>query len=86
MLTPSVCIQNGTLNCYLVELNNQVIILDPHPCKPRITFREDGTFKLLVLSDLHFGENPWDDWGPRQDEDSLKLLRKVLVDEHPDYV
>lgn len=60
--------------------------MNPYPYKPKIAFKEDGSFKLTVLSDLHFGENPWDDWGPEQDRKSLILLRKVLKDERPDYV
>lgn len=60
--------------------------LDPYPNKPRITFKDNGTFKITVFSDLHFGENPWDDWGPVQDANSLKLMRTVLPSERPDYV
>lgn len=39
-----------------------------------------------MFSDLHFGENPWDTWGPQQDVNSTKLMRLVLADEKPDYV
>ena len=60
--------------------------LDPYPGKPKVTFNEDGTFKITVFSDLHFGENPWDSWGPQQDVNSLSLMRTVLADESPDYV
>ncbi|KAF8157071.1 Metallo-dependent phosphatase-like protein [Crassisporium funariophilum] len=60
--------------------------LNPYPGKPRLTFKPDGTFKMSVFSDLHFGENPWDDWGPQQDVNSLALMRTVLGDEKPDYV
>ena len=59
--------------------------MDPYPDKPRITFKADGTFKLTVFSDLHFGENPWDDWGPEQDRNSVVLLEKILADEKPDF-
>lgn len=59
--------------------------LDPYPLKPKITFKRDGTFKLTVFSDIHFGENPWDDWGPEQDRKSLLLMRKVLTEEKPDF-
>ncbi|TEB31884.1 Metallo-dependent phosphatase [Coprinellus micaceus] len=67
----------------LLELS----LLDPYPAlgKPRLTFKPDGTFKITVFSDLHFGENPWDDWGPQQDVNSLKLMNKILPDEKPDY-
>ncbi len=60
--------------------------LDPYPEKPRITFRADGTLKLTVFSDLHYGENPWDSWGPEQDVNSTILINTVLADEKPDYV
>ncbi|KAI0634996.1 Metallo-dependent phosphatase [Trametes polyzona] len=62
------------------------IELDPYREKPRLTFRQDGTFKITVFSDLHYGENPWDDWGPQQDVDSTQLMNTVLNDEKPDYV
>jgi predicted MPP superfamily phosphohydrolase len=60
--------------------------LNPYPNKPRITFPSDGTFKLAVFSDLHFGENPWEDWGPEQDRKSLKVMTSMLALEKPDYV
>ncbi|KIM42443.1 hypothetical protein M413DRAFT_444859 [Hebeloma cylindrosporum] len=68
------------------EHQNHKKILDPYPGKPRLTFKRDGTFKLTVFSDLHFGENPWDDWGPEQDVNSISLMDTVLGDEKPDYV
>ncbi|KAI0353413.1 Metallo-dependent phosphatase [Trametes cingulata] len=64
----------------------QDIDLNPYPTKPRLTFRRDGTFKITVFSDLHYGENPWDDWGPQQDVNSTRLMNTVLEDEKPDYV
>ncbi|KAF8997707.1 Metallo-dependent phosphatase-like protein [Cyathus striatus] len=54
--------------------------------KPRLTFHPDGTFKITVFSDLHYGENPWDDWGPEQDFNSTRLMKRVLGDEKPDFV
>ena len=47
--------------------------LNPHPGKPKVTFAHDGSFKLLVFSDLHFGENPWDWWGPEHDAASVTI-------------
>jgi len=67
-------------------LDAQSRVLNPYPGKARLSFKTDGTFKLTVFSDLHFGENPWDDWGPKQDVNSLVLMRKILRDEMPDYV
>jgi hypothetical protein len=60
--------------------------LNPYPTKPRLTFNPSGTFKMTIFSDLHYGENPWDAWGPQQDVNSAKLMRTVLADEKPDYV
>ena len=40
------------------------LALDPYPDRPRVTFNENGSFKLTIFSDVHFGENPWDSWGP----------------------
>ncbi|KAF9041448.1 Metallo-dependent phosphatase [Panaeolus papilionaceus] len=59
--------------------------LNPYPNKPRLVFKPDGTFKVTVFSDLHFGENPWDWWGPEHDASSIKLMQTVLADEKPDY-
>lgn len=71
-LTPYVCIELSAL--------------DPYPTKPRIMFNKDGTFKITVFSDLHYGENPWDAWGPQQDVNSTELMNIVLASEKPDYV
>lgn len=60
--------------------------LNPYPTKPRLTFRPDGTFKITVFSDLHFGENAWDVWGPQQDVNSTRLMNKVLASEKPDFM
>jgi len=60
--------------------------LNPYPTKPRLIFNPSGTFKLTIFSDLHYGENPWDEWGPQQDVNSGRLMRTVLADERPDYV
>ncbi|PPR03650.1 hypothetical protein CVT24_007764 [Panaeolus cyanescens] len=59
--------------------------INPYPDKPRVVFKPDGTFKVTVFSDLHFGENPWDWWGPEHDASSVKLMQTVLADEKPDY-
>ena len=60
--------------------------LDPYPNKPRISFNEDGFFKLTIFSDVHFGENPWDSWGPEQDIKTNALMETLLKIETPDYV
>ncbi|EPQ53523.1 Metallo-dependent phosphatase [Gloeophyllum trabeum ATCC 11539] len=68
------------------QLSLRTTDLNPYPTKPRVTFRADGTFKLTVFSDLHYGENPWDAWGPQQDVNSTVLMKLVLASEQPDYV
>ncbi|KAJ7302505.1 Metallo-dependent phosphatase [Mycena albidolilacea] len=60
--------------------------LDPYPDKPRLIFRRDGTFKITIFSDLHFGENPDDGVGAVKDANSTRLMRAILHDEQPDYV
>lgn len=48
--------------------------------------RPDGSsFKIALFADLHFGENSWTDWGPRQDVNSVKVMSTVLDEEHPGY-
>ncbi|KIJ63787.1 hypothetical protein HYDPIDRAFT_133633 [Hydnomerulius pinastri MD-312] len=61
-------------------------VLDPYLFKPRISFDNDGTFKLTVFSDLHYGENPWDWWGTEHDANSTRLITNMLAAENPSYV
>lgn len=59
------------------------------PCAPSFGWADlsdQGTFKLTVFSDLHFGENPWDDWGPEQDRKSIIVMTDMLKLERPDFV
>lgn len=55
------------------------------PVSP-LTFASDGTFKISIFEDLHFGEAEHTDWGPRQDEMTLKVMRGVLDTEGPQLV
>ncbi|KAJ7245920.1 Metallo-dependent phosphatase-like protein [Mycena haematopus] len=61
-------------------------LLNPYSDKPRLTFRPDGSFKITIFSDLHFGENPDDGVGVVKDTNSTHLMRAILHDEDPDYV
>ncbi|CAL5356529.1 unnamed protein product [Camellia sinensis] len=45
-----------------------------------------AAFKISLFADLHFGENAWNDWGPQQDVNSLKVMSTVLDLENPDFV
>ncbi|KAL2131687.1 hypothetical protein VTI74DRAFT_4730 [Chaetomium olivicolor] len=43
-----------------------------------LKFHPDGTFQISIFEDLHFGENAWEPWGPRQDRQSVKVMEGVL--------
>ncbi|KAI4325630.1 hypothetical protein MLD38_031012 [Melastoma candidum] len=43
-------------------------------------------FRIALFADLHFGEDAWTDWGPRQDLNSLRVMSSVLDRELPDFV
>jgi hypothetical protein len=45
---------------------------------PELKFRPDGSFKILVISDLHYGVRP--------DPHGLDLTKKLIAIEHPDLV
>ncbi|KAH9998569.1 Metallo-dependent phosphatase [Xylariaceae sp. FL0662B] len=51
-----------------------------------LTFRGDGTFQISIFEDLHFGENAWDQWGPQQDINSVKVINQILEAESPGLV
>lgn len=44
---------------------------------------EGSSFKVALFADLHFGENAWTDWGPRQDMNSIKVMSTILDSENP---
>ncbi|KAL9155095.1 hypothetical protein ABFS82_10G159300 [Erythranthe guttata] len=60
----------------------------------RIAPEEDGNlkmhggapFKIALFADLHFGEDTWTAWGPRQDLNSARVMSSVLDQEQPDFV
>ncbi|CAN7050897.1 unnamed protein product [Brassica oleracea var. botrytis] len=54
--------------------------------RSRLRVREGSRFKIAIFADLHFGEDSWTDWGPRQDENSVNVMSKVLDAETPDFV
>ncbi|KAH6779663.1 purple acid phosphatase 16 [Perilla frutescens var. hirtella] len=51
-----------------------------------LRMREGASFKTAVFADLHFGENAWTEWGPRQDYNSVGVMSAVLDNEQPDFV
>lgn len=42
-----------------------------------------SSFKIAIFADLHFGENTWTNWGPKQDVNSLKVMSSILEVENP---
>ncbi|KAI0196654.1 Metallo-dependent phosphatase-like protein [Xylaria flabelliformis] len=60
--------------------SNQSSIFTP------LTLRADGTFQVAIFEDLHFGENAWDQWGPQQDINSVKVINEILDKESPGLV
>ncbi|KAF8322544.1 Metallo-dependent phosphatase [Clavulina sp. PMI_390] len=61
-------------------------LLDPFALKPRLTYHDDGSFKLVVFSDFHFGEAENLGWGAEQDRKSVGVMRSMLASEKPDFV
>ncbi|KAF2417673.1 Metallo-dependent phosphatase [Tothia fuscella] len=47
---------------------------------------KDGTFKISIFEDLHFGEAEDLDWGPAADIKSVKVMETLLDVEKPDLV
>lgn len=73
------------------------LISSVRPDDPRLNFRgappgniirvrECSPFKIALFADLHFGEDAWTDWGPRQDVNSARVMSTVLDNEGPDFV
>ncbi|KAL1406999.1 hypothetical protein Q8F55_006412 [Vanrija albida] len=64
--------------------------LNPYPDGRRLTFAPDGTFKVVLFTDLHYGErdggNVWAAWGVEQDTNSTRVMNRALDDEAPNLV
>eukprot|EP00271_Cylindrocystis_brebissonii_P018622 TRINITY_DN5379_c0_g2_i1.p1 TRINITY_DN5379_c0_g2~~TRINITY_DN5379_c0_g2_i1.p1 ORF type:complete len:387 (+),score=53.03 TRINITY_DN5379_c0_g2_i1:112-1272(+) len=79
---PRLCALLGVLTFILEVLGGREAATASVPLR----FNPDGSFKVVIFSDLHFGENPWDVWGPEQDRKSLGVMGTILDTEHPDFV
>ncbi|ORX35176.1 Metallo-dependent phosphatase-like protein [Kockovaella imperatae] len=60
------------------------------PDKKKLTFDDNGKFKVCVFSDMHFGER-WGNgsfaaWGPENDNLTNYVHATILDQEQPDYV
>lgn len=53
------------------------------PAEDNLRMRDGAPFKIALFADLHFGEDAWTQWGPRQDFNSLRVMSSVLDKEHP---
>ncbi|KAK4404816.1 putative inactive purple acid phosphatase 16 [Sesamum angolense] len=51
-----------------------------------LRMRDGAPFKIALFADLHFGEDAWTEWGPRQDVNSVGVMAAVLEKEQPDFV
>ena len=48
--------------------------------REKITNQSDTiTFKILQLTDMHFGEATFTDWGPEQDRKTFQVLDTVIL-------
>ncbi|XP_043690719.1 probable inactive purple acid phosphatase 16 isoform X2 [Telopea speciosissima] len=56
------------------------------PTKKPLQFSSNSSFKIAVFADLHYGEDAWTDWGPRQDAKSDRVMSTILDQEVPDFV
>ncbi|ESQ49057.1 hypothetical protein EUTSA_v10020902mg [Eutrema salsugineum] len=54
--------------------------------RSNLRVREGSPFRIAIFADLHFGEDTWTDWGPRQDVNSINVMSAVLDAETPDFV
>uniref|UniRef100_K7K9H5 Calcineurin-like phosphoesterase domain-containing protein n=1 Tax=Glycine max TaxID=3847 RepID=K7K9H5_SOYBN len=49
----------------------------------QVPMQAGAPFKIALFADLHFGEDAWTDWGPRQDLNSIRVMSTVLHNENP---
>jgi predicted MPP superfamily phosphohydrolase len=62
--------------------------------KPKLRFNKEhdegadvvSSFKILQLTDLHFGGSSWSNWGPEQDWKSAEAIKTYLKAENLDLV
>jgi len=59
---------------------------DETTAKPYLTFSQQGSFKIMQLTDMHLGEAQETDWGPRQDIKTYNLLSSLIPFEYPDLI
>lgn len=61
----------------------ELLSIQPTMASSNLRVREGSPFKIAIFADLHFGEDTWTDWGPRQDVNSVNVMSAVLDAETP---
>lgn len=63
--------------CHILTLVSPFISFQPAFCKaaPSLSFKDDGTFKILQLADLHYGHFPELD----EHTDKVVSFRSIIV-------
>ncbi|KAL9664882.1 hypothetical protein QQ045_020291 [Rhodiola kirilowii] len=74
---------SSTFICYYLLL----VLLHPSTAAAQVIHETTASgcsaFRIALFADLHFGENAWTDWGPRQDVKSLAAMSAILDSENP---
>lgn len=78
---------------WFVLLLYGVLLVPTHPVPFEIPFLHyrplqfsRPVFRIALFSDLHYGENAWELWGPAQDRQSTCVMADILDVEKPDFV
>lgn len=76
-------ISQNPMPMHLSLIHLALIIIGAATAEENLRMREGAAFKIALFADLHFGEDAWTEWGPRQDFNSLGVMSAVLDNEHP---
>ncbi|KAL8041379.1 hypothetical protein ABFX02_10G161500 [Erythranthe guttata] len=68
------------------HLRGAPLRITPEDDDDSLKMRGGAPFKIALFADLHFGEDAWTEWGPRQDLNSARVMSSVLDQEQPDFV
>ncbi|WCJ33407.1 purple acid phosphatase 16 [Euphorbia peplus] len=82
LLLPFTLFSLLAVGCHHHSSSSTIQLKSSHVLRPRAA----APFKIALFADLHFGEDAWTDWGPRQDVNSITVMSSVLDCETPDFV
>ncbi|KAL3632516.1 putative inactive purple acid phosphatase 16 [Castilleja foliolosa] len=73
---------------FILSVRSSAVETVPKRTTPEdnLRIRRGAPFRIALFADLHFGEDAWTEWGPRQDLNSVKAMSTLLDQEHPDFV